>query len=659
MAKKQNTLILTHIKNKVFSLALLAFIVIIITLTFFIYANSKTKILQENENLFLDRSFALENIIAKNADITVMLKNIFDLHINSNISAAVLTKYNQAIQQTSHNYLDKNYHLYRLHKKINNVEITNTVFSKGKNSIVNQDYVQLLISILNMQDFQIAAKNNNNSLIASYFMGYTKAGKKFTSIYPPIAINKLMLNFKNLTLFTDNAAKVYDEFAPKKVNSDGHYFWTEPYFDRAGHGMMVSCAIPTYQKNNFLGVIGVDVTLDFLNKFVKKSLEIQGNSYIISPKGYIVAGSHINYQNENELVLFKDFLQQQGGKNKFIIYQNTLNNAPWLFVYLVSKKSLLTQILIDTRYYNLFFLIALLSSLTSYFYIRKNFIKPGILAEEKLVKSNIELNSMKNTLEKSLLELKNAQQKIVESEKLASLGTLVTGIAHEINTPVGVAITANSLIYERSFSFQQLFNENKLTKDKLKSFLTLIQESSMLLESNLERIAELVKDFKAVSASTQEYRLNRFNFKEYLYQFIHAHKNLLTHGEHKIDIKCNVLIIESYKDIFSQILITLIENSILHGFNQRKNGCIEIIMTEQAEHYQLNYSDNGCGIDNIEKSKIFDPFYTSGRGQGKGLGLFAIYNIIKETLHGDINIIDTETKKGICFIITWPKKQNA
>ena len=646
---------LTQIKNKVFTLALLIFIAIIFSLSAFIYSNSRIQILQEEQSHFSDRALSLENIINKNVDISLILKNIFEQHNNINISTIQQKYYQQLINQNTNYNTKKNYHVFKLNKKLTTFAINNSIFALGDTKNRDKHYIQQLISILNMQGYQKAVYQNNKSIIASYYMGYKDDRNLLTSIYPPINIDDIMKNVKSLSSFSSHAAIVYNKLAPLAVNPTKKYFWTEPYFDRVGNGMMVSCANPIYHKDKLLGITGVDITLKFLKKFLNKSTKLAENSYIVSPQGYIISGTDINYSNEQELILFSAYLTRLGGKNSFIINQTSLASAPWKFYSLTSKEQLFQQIIADTIYYNVFLLFALITAISSYFYIRKNFIKPAINAEKKLITSNTELNTAKKALELNLIDLQNAQQKIVEAEKLAALGTLVTGMAHELNTPIGVAITANSLIQDKTDNFQHSFNKNKLTKELLSNYLNDIEHSSLLTANNLERIANLVRDFKLISASTESYEQTNFNLKDHISQIINHNKSLALSNNHQVIIKSSDVIIHSYPKIFEQVVSTLLSNSVHHGFKQSNQGTIEITFSEHKDHYQLIYTDNGCGINEVEKPKIFDPFYTSSRGKSKGLGLYTIHNLIKETLHGDIIIADTQNDQGVCFIITWPK----
>jgi signal transduction histidine kinase len=654
--KMGKTLILAKLKARAFSLGYTIFLMILVMLAVFIYSNNKTKLLKENENHFLDKIATLESIISKNIDITLILSNIFNQYSNQKITKQTFISLNKTILALKKNNANKNYFTISPNSTIENLTTFNTFIGSGNTNGHDEKYLQKLIAILHLQDFQKSAHQQIKSLVASYYMSFTPPDN-ILSFYPYVPADKILANYNSFTQFTNEALAINNKQLLPAIHKKTPYFWSEPYLDPAGNGMMVSCSVPIYKGQQLDAIIGTDITLSALNKYVNKTNNFKSQNYIVSQKGYIITGNNINYQQNDDLILFDDLLIKLGGKDKFILNQQTLKNAPWQFISLISKKSLIKQNLFESRYYNIFFLFSAIAALISYYLINNNFIRPGVIAEKKLKQSNIELSVITKELKEKISDLQSAQQKIIEAEKLASLATLVTGIAHEINTPAGIAITANSLIYEKTFELQQAFDNNKLSKSLLKNYLAQTNQSSYLLSSNLARVAELIKDFQSISPSSSENKLSKFNFKDYLFKITSVHENLYKKDGHNIRIHCNDITLETYKNIFNQIILTLLENTVRHGFNQRKNGLIEIVFSELEEYYQLSYSDNGTGINNTVKNKIFDPFYTSDRGQGKGLGLFAIHNIIKESLQGEIIIDDAKQKTGICFVITWPKIQ--
>jgi len=643
-------LTLARLRRNIFLIGFIFCLVTIIVATAFIHFNAKEKIINRNHDAFYDRSQVLESAIVKNTNFVYVMRNIYQTYIDKKLTDNELSQYIDDIQQAATNDTNKNYHQLNVGNSIGSYTVNNTIFSSGSSDKLNENYVQLLLALLNMQNFQAAALKRNPSLIMSYFLSN---GGHSSSLYPNIPIQEIIKNFDDLKVFTSAAYEVYDDLAPPNVNPAAKHFWTEPYLDRAGNGMMVTCAIPTYDNGQYNGVIGADITLDFLNKFVKKSAVLSGNSFLISPKGYIITASDISYQNEGELVLFNEMIKNEQLEVNNILFEHSLENAPWKYIYFISKQTITNQALKESKIYNTVMFIALMALIIGYFSVNNFFIKPAISTEKQLKKLNRSLHSTQDKLQQNLVDLKNTQQKMIESEKLAALGVLVTGMAHEINTPLGVAITSNSCAHENCETIKKKFTEDGMTKNDFTQFLTAMDESSLMVSKNLNRVAELVKNFKSISAQSHYYALSKFNFNEYINHIVKVIKNLHPQMPHKITISCDDFTIESYEVAFDQIITNLIDNSIDHAFAGKQQGKINISVLLKEKNIELHYSDNGKGVSNDEKSKIFEPFYTSQRAKNTGLGLFIVHNIVTEKLKGQVEVIE-EQQQGLALKISWP-----
>ena len=251
--------------------------------------------------------------------------------------------------------------------------------------------------------------------------------------------------------------------------------------------------------------------------------------------------------------------------------------------------------------------------------------------------------------------LKNAQNEIIESEKLAGLGHLVAGIAHEVNTPLGVSVTANSYIVDNTKKINEKLEKGTLTKLDFKKYLEQASDSSNMISDNLERAAKLINDFKSISATQTNNVVEKFNFNSYLNKIISVTRPIYKNKVSEIIIECddNIEIIRN-QGIFSQIITNLISNSIIHGLKDMEDGIIKISMFENEKDYKLVYSDNGSGISDESKKKIFEPFFTTNRSEGTGLGMYIVYNLVHKELDGHIVVKDNRPT-GIKFVITWVK----
>lgn len=242
-------------------------------------------------------------------------------------------------------------------------------------------------------------------------------------------------------------------------------------------------------------------------------------------------------------------------------------------------------------------------------------------------------------LKKSLEDLKLAQKHLVQSEKMAALGGLVAGIAHEVNTPVGIGVTAASFLDQETKKVLKAHAEARLNDELLLDYLETAEKSSSMILSNLYRSANLIQSFKKVAVDQSSEKKRCFLVKEYFEEITLSLHPELKKGKHQVLIDCDEhLKIESYPGALSQIFTNLVLNSINHGFEDTKSGKIEIEVLKKENNIQIIYKDNGKGIKKEILSKIFDPFFTTKRGQGgSGLGLHLVFNLVSQTLKGNIS----------------------
>jgi len=256
-------------------------------------------------------------------------------------------------------------------------------------------------------------------------------------------------------------------------------------------------------------------------------------------------------------------------------------------------------------------------------------------------------------LARAMQELQLTQQKLVESEKLASLGSLVAGVAHEINTPLGTSITYASCIEDTAEKLNKLVIDNKLTKDELLEKLEMLTTASKGTLTNLTRTADLVNSFKKLAVSTDVSIKSTFLMKTMINDTLTTLHNKLKVLKHKVTVTCpDSLEVVSFPSDLSQILIGFIDNSISHGFANIEQGNITISVSVANEIVTLAYSDDGCGIKE-DRGQILEPFFTTKRNMGHvGLGLNTIHNIVVKLLQGNLEICDVEI--GTKLVITFP-----
>ncbi len=266
----------------------------------------------------------------------------------------------------------------------------------------------------------------------------------------------------------------------------------------------------------------------------------------------------------------------------------------------------------------------------------------------ELARANDELSSALDTLQR-------AQGDLVRSEKLAALGSLVAGVAHELNTPIGNSVTVASTLVENSEHFAAELGKG-LKRSTLNNYVEGSRRAAELLLSNLQRAAGLVSSFKQVAVDQTSEQRRRFEVAEVVEEImamLHPQLRKLP-----IDIRRNIapgLVLDSYPGPFGQVIANLVNNAAVHAFTDgRPLGIIQIDARSRPDGVELVVSDDGVGIAVDHLDRIFDPFFTTRLGQGgSGLGLNIVYNIVTGVLGGRVRV-DSKPGEGAAFIVTLP-----
>lgn len=251
-------------------------------------------------------------------------------------------------------------------------------------------------------------------------------------------------------------------------------------------------------------------------------------------------------------------------------------------------------------------------------------------------------------------QLISTQKQLVESEKMASLAGLVAGVAHEVNTPLGAAITAVTHLSSISTEIYSDFKDKTLSSQKFERIIEEQLQATDIIFKNLCRSAELIKSFKQVSADQVSEAAREFEIGDYLDEIITSLKHELKRAQVNVSINCDFQKrIYTYPGVFSQVITNLVINSLIHGFKSQQGGEIKIKVKQENGHLFIDYQDNGGGIDKDNIDKIFDPFFTTNRNSGStGLGLSICYNLITQKMQGNITCLESES--GAHFELSFP-----
>jgi len=276
-------------------------------------------------------------------------------------------------------------------------------------------------------------------------------------------------------------------------------------------------------------------------------------------------------------------------------------------------------------------------------------------SDKKLAEQHSMLEQQNLVLIQTIKELETAQEELVQKEKMASLGGLVAGIAHEINTPLGVCVTAVSHLKEEHKQLKILLEEKKLTEKGLVRYIKEFDLGLQILTNNTKRGADLVRSFKQVAVDQSSDKSRTINIKEYISEVLLSLKPSLKRFHHDIFIDCpDDIFIKINAGAISQIFNNLIMNSVIHGFEGIEIGHIKIKISCKDSCMTIHYSDDGHGIDEESIKRLFEPFYTTKRGEGgSGLGTHLIFNLVHTSLQGKIEV-KSKLNEGLTYIIKVP-----
>ncbi len=283
--------------------------------------------------------------------------------------------------------------------------------------------------------------------------------------------------------------------------------------------------------------------------------------------------------------------------------------------------------------------------------------------QRELAKKNSQLEQQRRKLETlnqqlqtTVDELQRTRNELIQSEKMASLGRLVSGFAHEINTPIGIALTATSAIEGGLERINLLLRTEEVSETELMEVLDKIGQAGQLTISNLRRAAELVSSFKRTSIDQSLETKRLFDLGDVLQDSVISLAGKFKHTAIEIQINCPTGInIYSYPGAISQVFTNLLLNSWLHGFESgQHSGNIEIKVLSAKNQIDLIYQDSGKGMNAEVLKNLFEPFYTTKRAKGgTGLGLYLCYNIVVNQLKGTIGC-ESELDQGSSFHISFP-----
>jgi signal transduction histidine kinase len=276
-------------------------------------------------------------------------------------------------------------------------------------------------------------------------------------------------------------------------------------------------------------------------------------------------------------------------------------------------------------------------------------------AEKDRLLEKVRLSELE--LRQTLERLEETQELLIHSEKMAALGQLVAGVAHEIDTPIGVALTSASFLSERTNEIDKALGSGTMKRSVLQEFLGTALESSQIIQSNIRRAAKLIQSFKQLAVDQTSEARRGFGAKAFLDELATSISHEFKRSAIELRIDCPVdFRSDCYPGALAQVITNLVANAKVHAFDEGSAGRIEVSLTDAGNDCVLVVSDDGRGIPQEALPKIFEPFYTTKRGSGgTGLGLQITHNLVTETLRGKIEVT-SEVGQGSSFRVVIPRQ---
>jgi len=272
-------------------------------------------------------------------------------------------------------------------------------------------------------------------------------------------------------------------------------------------------------------------------------------------------------------------------------------------------------------------------------------------------KAEEELRASKEKAEAALLELNTTQQNLIDAERLAALGGLVAGVAHEVNNPIGISLTVASSFARRTEAFQAELNSNQLRRSKLDEFVNSSRDAAQQLVANLHRAGELIQSFKQVAVDRSHAERRQFALAEATDQIVASLRPVLKKSAIQLSVDVpEGLLIDGYPGAYGQILTNLFLNAANHAFAGGRSGTISISARPRGnDDVEIIFADDGAGMTPEVQRQAFDPFFTTRRNEGgTGLGLHIVYNLVTQQLGGRI-LLESRPGQGTTFRIIMPR----
>jgi len=287
----------------------------------------------------------------------------------------------------------------------------------------------------------------------------------------------------------------------------------------------------------------------------------------------------------------------------------------------------------------------------------------ALLAHRDELEKTVELRTRdlrvsNDELAQAFNALQQTQSQLVQAEKMASLGNLVAGISHEVNTPLGIGVTSASSLQEEVNVIQQRYHDGSMRRSDMDAFLAHAEQACTILLANMERASNLIRSFKQVAVDQSSGEWRQVNLAHYFDEILISLRPKLKHTLVTVRNEADLnLSIYTQPGTLYQIVSNLVLNALTHAFESGQIGTIRLGARQEGGYVEISCEDDGKGILQADLPRIFEPFFTTRRGRGgTGLGLSIVYNLATASLHGDVRV-ESELGRGTTFFVRFPMTQ--
>ena len=393
------------------------------------FYHSKHLLMNSYKDSFFQQSSNLNNSINNVLKHLKMLKSATDNRLSKDIDMVEINKNGYDFAKITKYYNEKDFYQFPIGTKLNQHTIDATIVSSGLLPKDTPSYAKLILMSMDLQIIQRSYQYTHSNMNQSYYISQQQS---FFEIYPPIPPSKFIKESKSLQIWLDETYQdVFQENALKKNNPNGEIFWLAPYFDPAGNGMMVTCAVPIYEHKQSVAVVGADVILKFLKQYTNHTPKLPGKLAIITHDGEVISSTGLTYNKNTKLKQVSEIFPIDNStlvcsddevviyeKENDIIFCIAIKDVPWRYIFSVSKDELIHSVFSDVKGMMIFVILIFVTMPMIFILIFFKSIKPGMRAEKELEQLNIELDQKVALRTRELQESEEYNKCLFENSRI-------------------------------------------------------------------------------------------------------------------------------------------------------------------------------------------------------------------------------------------------